>query len=147
MTREPSPLKVSPRNIDNFRQRKLSQIAKDLERIAGVSPSITAKVLMARGVPKMHNLRKAVFSIRESLKNQLSITYNSIREGDIPRPNKRRVPVEVSEYYKAVGYAQALENIGSDLDQILKRSGFEMPKGDNEFENLLHISFKDLKTR
>lgn len=144
--KELNPLKVSKRNAENFRQRKISLIAKDLQQLAGVDPRITAKVLMARGVPRLHNTRHELMALRDLIKSQLSKFYVSAGNPKIlPRPNKKRVPKEVATYYRLLGVAEGLNMAMQDIENILMQKSWQMPINDEAFEKLLRASASELQ--
>lgn len=142
--REPHPLRVSKKNAENYRQRKISQIAKDLQELTGTDPRITAKVLMARGVPKMFNTKREVVALREAIKRQILAVNTAISDKTIRRPNKKNVPADVKAYYRILGMMEGIDMVKKDLDRILKTKNWQMPTGDEEFAKLLRASAIEL---
>jgi hypothetical protein len=147
-----SPLRVSKKNIENFRKRKISQVAKDLEQLTGTDPRVTAKVLMARGVPKLFNMRKDLMKIQEHLK--LSITdFQCVLSGkniDIDgatlfKPSKKNTDINTKEYYRILGMVEGFQVCAKFINIILNKTSWQMPDGDEEFEKLLRVSAIELE--
>ena len=133
------PFKVSPRNVDQYKSSKLSYMFEDFARL-GVTREQAAKILMARGVVKAHNIKRGVLRLQLSLSSRLGAGYRAIENGTFKRPNRRRVPQDVRDYYLHLGQLMAIKQVNFELSRIATQSTFRVPDNDPNFRVALRVS-------
>ena len=123
------PLAVSKINIAGYAQNKPSLICTDLERIAGVPPIVSAKILMARGVFKWLAVRRELIKLKDMWREELTQIYRRIERGEV----KRNSP----EHRELVGYMKALEKCRKQVRQLCHSHRWQCPDHDLEATDLL----------
>jgi len=125
------PLLVTPANIPSFAQNRVRLIVDDLAKL-GISPQDVQRVLMARGVNKWFEARRAVIRLKHSLKTQVTETIEYIIETkqQKARPGKFGTTRRdcLNRLYYARGYLKATEEIRARLRAICHMHRWQAPE-------------------
>ena len=137
-------LKVSARTIDSFRKYKASRLVRDLTSLTGKGEAEIAKLLLAGGVPAAFLIRKRIFALNSALKELQGAMCKAIETKKIKRVKGSKYPKHVKEYFKWLGYMEALEDTRRSLENVTRVRGIATPENDPKFAKMLWVSRSQL---
>lgn len=127
------PLLVTIKNIPAYPQNRIGLIVSDIAKF-GVEPIAVQRVLMARGVNKWLEARRAIIRLKHSLKRQVTetIDYIVVTKKQKARPghfgSTRRECL--NRLYYARGYLKATEETRARLRAICRMHRWQPPHPD-----------------
>jgi hypothetical protein len=127
------PLLVTIKNIPAYPQNRVGLIVDDIAKL-GVEPIAVQRVLMARGVNKWLEARRAIIRLKHSLKRQVTetIDYIVVTKKQKARPghfgSTRRECL--NRLYYARGYLKAIEEVRARLRAICRMHRWQPPHPD-----------------
>ena len=127
------PLLVTIKNIPAYPQNRIGLIVGDIAKL-GVEPIAVQRVLMARGVNKWLEARRAIIRLKHSLKRQVTETIDYIvvtkkqkaRPGHFGSTRRERL----NRLYYARGYLKATEETRARLRAICRMHRWQPPYPD-----------------
>lgn len=131
------PQSVSPDNIWQFAQNKPSRVCRDLEAY-GISPRITARVLVARGVTKWLAVRRDLIRYKNRLKAQIQELYQRHEPRTRARSSGGQEPNPA--YWYARGRREAFEECRKEIRAMCHSQRWRWPDHDPRFRRLLDES-------
>ncbi len=140
---KPNPLKVSSKNIDTFKTRKLHTIIDDLAHFTGADKRVSAKILLARGVARLFKQKSSLGKFSLGLKDQNKNLHQLLSM--LPRPSKKRVRenLDLKNYYLTLGELNTIIKLRKALSNIIDKKGMQIPD-DDQFKRLLQVKYTDL---
>lgn len=110
---------VNRGNIDSYRQNKITLVVNDFEQL-GIPATVTAKILMARGIYKWLANRRKIIKLKNRVRAKLTELYNSSLD---------RSDYRVSKAYRK-GQTVAYQNILKELREICHSPRWQAPDFD-----------------
>ena len=127
------PLLVTPTNIPAYPQNRVELIVNDIAKL-GVEPIAVQRVLMARGVNKWLEARRAIIGLKHSLKGRVTETIDYIvaTKRQKARPGEHGTTRRecLNRLYFARGYLKAIEEIRARLRAICRMHRWQLPYPD-----------------
>lgn len=138
-----NPLRVSSKNINMFKTRKLSTVVKDLAHFCHANEAAAAKILLARGVAALYRQKSNLARTSASLKDQTRDLNKLLASMKKPSKNRVKSNKDLKSYYLILGELNATVRMRRVLNSILTQKGIQLPN-DKEFNKFLQIKSKDL---
>lgn len=127
------PLLVTIKNIPAYPQNRVGLVVDDLAKF-GLEPVVVQKVLMARGVNKWLEARRAIIRLKHSLKTQVTETIGYIVETKKQKARPGNFGTSrrecLNRLYYARGYLKATEEIRARLRAICRMHRWQPPYPD-----------------
>lgn len=141
--KSPSPLRVSSRNINQYKTRKLSTVIADLSNFCGANKQAAAKILLARGVARLFKQKSSLGKFLISLKEETRKLNELL--SSMHKPGKKRTQEfqDLKNYYLILGELNATIRLRRQLTQIVELRGMQLPE-DEEFKRLLQTRSEDI---
>lgn len=127
---------VCKNNIETFKQNKPSLIAQDFYKL-GISPDISMKILLARGVFKWFGVRRKLIKEKDIWKSIIKDTIINIQ--------KCKANGQVKKLHQLQGYLKAYEECRARVRLMCHSTRWQYPDNDEICQMFMYMFDKESK--